>query len=232
MAVFDLDGTLVGGPSSERRFALWLLRRGVLGPRQCLAWLGFLGRHALRHGRHAPKKNKAYLAGLTVSRVAGLAERFVAEELVPRLDRAVLAELEGHRRRGERTVLLSGTLQPIADALAARLGIDRAVGSLVPTRAGRYRPRPPERHPFGREKRALAEALCREAGVTLDAVSAYGDAFDDRHLLERVGTPVAVEPARALARLAAERGWRVLRHGATLANPSPPVHASRSIRNS
>lgn len=228
LAVFDLDGTLIGGASCERRFASWLLRHGVIGPRQMLLWAGFLASAWSRHGRHVPKKDKCYVAGLEVARVEALAGRFVDEELVARLDAAVVEEVNRHRARGDTLVLLSGTLQPLADALAARLGMARAIGSLAPAHGARYAFGPPLRHPFGEEKLALVEKLCANEGLALHAVVAYGDSFHDRALLERVGTPVAVEPDGRLTRLAEARRWRVLRHRSTLANPRLPVQPRRS----
>ena len=40
VAIFDVDGTLVAGKSTEKRFIGWMLRRGHIGLRQLLsaAW--------------------------------------------------------------------------------------------------------------------------------------------------------------------------------------------------
>lgn len=212
VALFDLDGTLLRGPSSERRFVLRLLRRGEIGAAQLAACLGLLGARGWRHGRHALKKNKGYLVGLSRERVAALAGEFVDELPCESFDTAALGALAAHRERGDATVLLSGTLQPVADAVAARLGLERAIGTLVPERAGRYASGLPTRHPFGPTKLALAERLCAERGIGLGRLVAYGDSIHDRFLLERVGEAVAVEPDAALGRLARRRRWRVLRH--------------------
>ena len=53
---------------------------------------------------------------------ARLAARFVAEEILPRLYAPAVQRLQSHLRRGDTVVLLSGTLEPIARALAAALG--------------------------------------------------------------------------------------------------------------
>lgn len=212
IAVFDLDGTLLHGASSERRFAAWLLQRGVLGAPQLAAWLRFLVVHGWRLGRHAPKKDKGYVVGLGCADVAGLAREFIDEALDGALDGIVLAALAAHRERGEPTVLLSGTLQPLAEAVAERLGIDLAIGTLAPERAGRYVLGLPTRHPFGPDKLTLAQGFCADAGIGPERLVAYGDSIHDRFLLERAGEAVAVEPDAALARLARRRGWRLLRH--------------------
>ncbi|HKL63926.1 MAG TPA: HAD-IB family hydrolase [Woeseiaceae bacterium] len=210
LAVFDIDGTLVAGPSTEKRFFLWLLRRGVLGPRRVFAFLWFNLRWLPRYGRHVAKKNKAYLSGLDSERFAREAQAFVADEVASALYAPAVARLHRHRAAGDVIVLLSGTLQPIAEELAARLGADQAIGSLCAERDGRLSARPPLRHPFGAEKSMLLDGICHERGVTADAVAAYGDSRWDLALLERVGTPVAVRPDHELHASAVARGWEVL----------------------
>jgi HAD superfamily hydrolase (TIGR01490 family) len=210
LAVFDIDGTLVAGPSTEKRFFLWLLRRGALGPRRLLAFLWFNLRWLPRYGRHVAKKNKAYLSGLESERYASEARAFVAAEVESALYAPAVARLQRHRAAGDAIVLLSGTLQPIAEAIAARLGADEAIGSLCAEQDGRLRAAPPLRHPFGVEKTTLLGGICRDRGMTAEAVAAYGDSRWDLALLERVGTPVAVRPDRELRASAEARGWEVL----------------------
>ena len=209
-AVFmDLDGTLIPPPSSEVRLARHLLRRGLLGPRQLGAWFAFLLAHA-RLGRHALRLDKAWLAGLEVAAVAEAAEALAGRELLPALRPAVRARLERHLAAGDRVVLLTGAPQPIAAALAARLGLAAAIGSLCAARGGRYAAAAPLRHPFGRAKRILAAAWCEQAGFDLGRAVAYADSRHDLPLLEAVGEPVAVAPDRALAARARARGWAVI----------------------
>lgn len=210
LAVFDIDGTLVAGPSTEKRFFLWLLRRGVLGPRRLLAFLFFNLRWLPRYGRHVAKKNKAYLTGLDAARFEREARAFVASELEPALYAPAVARLQRHRAAGDAVVLLSGTLQPIAEELARRFGAEEAIGSLCAEKNGRLAARPPSRHPFAADKCVLLDEIRRSRGVELAAVAAYGDSRWDLPLLESVGTPVAVRPDRELRTVAEARGWEVL----------------------
>ena len=213
LALFDLDGTLLRGSSSERRFAAWLFGHRHAGAAQAGAWLAYAAIRARRDGRHVLRRDKGYVAGLDVGLVAELAAAHVDAVIgAGHVDARARAALEGHRRVGDRCVLLSGTLQPLADAYAARLGCHVAIGSLAPVRGGRYALGPPARHPYGAAKRTLAERECRPCGVAPADAVAYGDSIADRDVLEWAGEAVAVEPDRALAALARARGWRVLRH--------------------
>jgi len=176
LAVFDIDGTLVAGPSTEKRFFLWLLRRGRLGPLRLLAFLLFNLRWLGRYGRHVAKKNKAYLRGMHATTLEREARAFVASEVEPALYPPAVARLRRHRAAGDAVVLLSGTLQPIAEELARLLEADEAIGSVCVERHGRLTGRPPVRHPFGADKCTLLDEICSRRGVALSAVAAYGAA--------------------------------------------------------
>jgi hypothetical protein len=58
--------------------------------------------------------------------------------------------------------------------------------------------------------RPRLEQLAADYKLDLARSHAYGDARGDRWMLECVGHPAAVNPSAALARLARQRGWRVL----------------------
>jgi HAD superfamily hydrolase (TIGR01490 family) len=210
LAIFDIDGTLVEG-STERRFWRYLLKRGHQGPRQVLAYLLFWLRYLPVLGRETAKKNKAYLYKLETERVRGLAASFVNEEILPRLYAPAVQRLQSHLRAGDTVVLLSGTLEPIAHALAAQLGVTHVRATVCRERDGRYLAGPPEVHPFGAAKLQLAAQFAAESGETLSDASAYGDSQHDLDLLQAVGHPVAVMPDRPLLETARGNRWLIIR---------------------
>ncbi len=209
LAIFDVDGTLVRG-SSERAFWRYLVGRGRQGPRQIAAYLLFLVRYLPTGGIHTLKKNKAYLCGLARTDVDALAEEFVATRLVSRLQDAVVQRLRQHVLRGDAVVLVTGTLEPIARALARRLGVRYVCATLCSERNGRYLAQPPETHPFGAAKLGLSRQLAAQIGCELKAAAAYGDSRHDLFLLEAVSEPVAVSPDAALSRVALARDWEII----------------------
>jgi HAD superfamily hydrolase (TIGR01490 family) len=211
LAIVDLDGTLLGGSSSEARFAAHLLRTGRLRGPQLAAALAFFARHAGVYGRHVAKKNKAYLAGLDVAAVEAAAREFVATTLCPLLRTDMLRRLESHRSAGEPIALLTGAPAFIAEPVAEILGAATYQATECARSGAEFAAAPPLEHPFGAAKLLYAEELCAAAGVPLETVTAYADAIDDLPLLARVGHPVAVTPDRALSRVAEAAGWEILR---------------------
>lgn len=213
LAIFDIDGTLVPG-STERRFWRYLLKRGRQGPRQVLAYAYFLLRYWPVYGIEVAKKNKAYLAWLRTADIAELASEFVTAEVVPRLYAPVVQRLEQHLRRGDAVVLLSGTLEPIAAALARHLGVSHVRATRCVERAGRYRLGPPTVHPFAAGKVLVAAAVAAELGTELRHAAAYGDSRHDLELLAAVARPVAVMPDQPLSIAAVANDWEVIADGA------------------
>jgi HAD superfamily hydrolase (TIGR01490 family) len=210
LAIFDVDGTLVTGPSLEKRLFSLLLRQGWLGPIQLLAFARFGIGHAAEFGRHTMKKNKAYLTGLRCADVDALVSAWVRRTALGWWYPPALARLRQHQAAGDTVVLLSGTPQFVADALARELGLARAVGTCCMAEAGRFCADPPLVHPFGAKKRALAEMLCAESGTAVAAMVAYGDSVHDLPLLRLAGHPVAVRPDAALLAAAKAGGFEIL----------------------
>ena len=212
-AFFDLDRTLLRR-SSALALAGSFRERGLISRGQLLqaaAWqLLFVARGASHEAvRRAAEDGLRVLAGYRPEELREL----VADAMEPVLRPLVYAEplrlVEQHRERGERVFVVSATLQEIAEAIADELGFDGALGTICEVEEGRY---------TGRALRALhaeAKADCLRAvaereGFDLSACTAYSDSHTDLAFLEAVGHPVAVNPDRALRRIAADRGWPVL----------------------
>jgi len=210
LALFDIDGTLIPDPGSEPRFARYLLARGRLGPRQWLAYTAYLLRYYPHYRRRVFQKNKAYLAGLTVSDIAVAAEDFVRTDLEPLLHKPTVGRLREHLAAGDRVMLLSGTPQFIADPLASLLGAHGACGAICAVRDGKFVAEPPLRHPFRETKVAAARELAEAAGLSLADVVAYGDSINDTHLFHAVGRSIVVMPSRKLRQVAGGEGWDIM----------------------
>lgn len=206
----DVDGTLLGGPSSELRFIGYLAARRRIGWTQLLASVTFALRWFPRYGRHVFKTNKAYLSGLRVTDVAADGAAFVEAAVRPRLRRDILDLIAGHVARGDRVVLLTGTPDFIAEPIGRLLGAHGVCATRCAQQDGVYTAAAPLRHPFGDAKVILARDICREARAPLAEAVAYADSIHDLPLMLQVGRAVAAWPDAALRRIAEKGNWQIL----------------------
>ncbi len=211
-AFFDLDGTLLGPPSLERRFLRDLRWRGALGPAHGARWLGqFFRKAAAGDWRGATAGNKAHLAGVSLAGIdawiGSLARRPLA--FFP----AALRRLECHAAQGHRIFLLSGTLEPLAAGVARQwlLAATPCATALEISPHGAFTGRVAGLAVSGSGKLRALKRLAAGHGIDLLRSYAYGNGWGDRWMLARVGFPAAVNPSPLLAALARLRGWPLLR---------------------
>ena len=226
-AFFDLDGTLVACPSLERRFFAELRYRGAIPMGNYFSWLARAVWLAPCGMQMMLQANKMYLRGLPKdgreSHNGGQPPRHdsgQAKMAVPRFFPEGLEQVAWHAQQGHAIVLVSGTLEPLAQEMALALVVRLAVRGITASVAvcatrleqhgGRWTGRILGDTMFGEAKaRAVAQlALCK--GFDLTECYAYGDSLSDRSMLEAVGRPAAVNPSSRMERLARRRGWSVL----------------------
>ncbi len=202
-AVFDVDGTLIAGASLERTFISFLVRNRELRPAELARFIG-----GTLEG--IPwVANKSYLRGKDRQRLSNLAQVCLEEEIEPRLLPAALARLRWHQASGHEVALLSGTLDLLLAPLADMLGVRAASGTNLETASQQLTGRIVGGHPFGEGKVERLRELRRRFEFEPQNSFAYANQYSDRHVLEKVGNPVAANPDRELHQLAIARGWMI-----------------------
>lgn len=212
-AFFDLDRTLLRR-SSTLALAGSFREYGVIG-HVGLAKAAFWQLLFVARGAGAERVRKAAEDGLMLLKgfSPGQMRELVAGALEPILRPLVYAEplhlVRRHRERGERVYIVSAALQEVVDAIADDLDFDGALGTVCEVEGGVYTGRS-VRSLHGVAKADAVRELAAREQIDLGASTAYSDSHTDLPFLEAVGRPVAVNPDRELARVAAERGWEVL----------------------
>jgi HAD superfamily hydrolase (TIGR01490 family) len=210
-ACFDLDRTFIRR-SSALALAGAFRERGIISRRQVIKaglWqLLFAARGANPQAvRDGIANGVALLRGVEAAEVERLVAEAVDTVLRPLVYDGALRLADEHRARGDSAYLVTASLQEIVAPFAAALGFEGALGTVGELDdEGRY---------TGRVVRAChgaakADALREIEDIDLASSTAYTDGIADLALLEAVGNPVAVNPDRALRRVAAQRGWPVL----------------------
>jgi HAD superfamily hydrolase (TIGR01490 family) len=216
LTLFDLDGTLLP-TDSDHAFGEFMVRLGWADAQE----------HARRNDQFFQDYQAgrldvhAYIEFATASwrhrealELQRMSERFMREVIAPQVREPALALVARHRQRGDRLAIVTATNEFITGPIAQAFGIDTLIATELERDAqgrvtGRIRGTPCLRE--GKIER-VGQWLAQQ-GTRLDAfeeVTFYSDSTNDLPLLEIVTHPVATNPAPALAKIAADRGWSVL----------------------
>ena len=213
-AFFDLDKTVIAR-ASVVAFGGPLRRRGLVN-RRTVARAVFGQLLFLWFGADEEKMAKIRQSMLEVSagwdrdEVRAIVEETLSDVIEPLIYAEAQELISLHRAAGDRIWLVSSAPSEIVEPLASMLGVDGAIASKAEIdELGRYTGKI-EFYAQGAGKAAAIRALAESHHLDLDESSAYSDSATDIPMLEAVGHPFAVNPDRALAKEAKERGWEIL----------------------
>jgi HAD superfamily hydrolase (TIGR01490 family) len=213
-AFFDLDKTVIAR-ASVVAFGGPLRRRGLVN-RRTVARAVFGQLLFLWFGADEEKMAKIRQSMLEVSagwdrdEVRAIVEETLSDVIEPLIYAEAQELISLHRAAGDRIWLVSSAPSEIVEPLASMLGVDGAIASKAEIdELGRYTGKI-EFYAQGAGKAAAIRALAESHHLDLDESSAYSDSATDIPMLEAVGHPFAVNPDRALAKVAKERGWEIL----------------------
>lgn len=213
LALFDLDNTLLDG-DSDHLWHEYLIARGVLS--------GSL------HGERLNEFDRQYHAGELDAQAyleftLGLLERipaielralrddFMTQVIKPRIPNAARSLLAKHRAAGHTLIVITLTQRFISEPIAAEFGVDDLVATVPEMIDGRLTGRITGEPCYQRGKIRHLQAWMEANRATLENSYFYSDSLNDLPLLEAVTSPVVVGPDKALAKVAAERGWMSMR---------------------
>ena len=214
-AFFDLDKTLMAG-SSGMQFARIATRHGIVGRRQLVSWGLEHLRYRLRgttdeRTAEVLRVARELIAGVPVRTVERLNPEVMAA-ILPRIYPQMLEEGYSHQDAGRAAFIVSAAGNGVVEPLAGVLGMDGGIGTRYEVDGdGAFTGRFDGPFVYGRGKVEAMEAFAAEHGIGLEQSYAYSDSLSDLPMLRAVGHPVAVNPDPALAEIAGEEGWEMMR---------------------
>ena len=213
-AFFDLDRTLMAG-SSAFQFGRASYEAGLLSRRQLArdAWANvrFRLQGSTDEATDALRERIfTSIEGVRVVELQRLGPRVLAGVL-PRIYPQMLDVAYAHQDAGRKVYIVTAASQEMAEVLAHVLVFDGGLGSRSEIEDGRYTGRPDGPFTYREGKALEMRRLAAEEGIDLAESYAYSDSESDLPMMRAVGHPVAVNPDRALARVAAAEGWEVMR---------------------
>ncbi len=224
-AFFDLDKTIISR-SSTLAFGPPLYRRGLISRSDAIrSAFGQVVFRLAGADHRRMERVRAQVSRLCRGWPAELVREIVSLHLDDLILPYVYAEAEtllaAHRGAGEDVIIVSTSGQEMVGPIGTVLGATGVIATRMAVAHGCYTGEV-EFYAYGEAKASKVRELAAARGYRLADCFAYSDSITDLPLLEVVGHPSAVNPDRALRRIAIQRGWPVL----TFGTHSPAIYAA------
>ena len=211
LALFDLDNTLLAG-DSDYEWGVFLVNKGLVDGdiyreanekfyRQYAN--GELDIHEFLNFSLGP------LAIIEPATLASLHDEFMEKHIRAMMTRTGIRRVVQHRDAGDITLIITATNSFVTAPIASAFGVDHLIATEPEIIDGRYTGKVAGVPSFQHGKITRLEAWMSEHGTSLAGSTFYSDSHNDLPLLERVDTPVAVDPDDILRQTATERGWTI-----------------------
>jgi HAD superfamily hydrolase (TIGR01490 family) len=240
-AFFDLDKTVIA-KSSTLAFGRPFYQGGLVNRRAVLksTYAQFV---YLIAGADADDMDrmrdylKQLCTGWDVAQVRAIVEETLHDLIDPLVYDEAVSLIEEHKAAGRRVVIVSSSGEEVVGPIGELVGADEVIATRMVVADGKYTGEI-EFYSYGPHKAEAITALAAREGWDLADCYAYSDSATDLPMLEAVGHPVAVNPDKALRRVATERGWpvREFRRPVSLASrldnvprPSVPLVATAAV---
>ena len=214
-AFFDVDGTIID--ATVVHYYAWYRTWGYSGLRRRLWAMGFLPKilyyivldkiSRSRFIREFYQLYRGFERGDCVSR----SEQLFDEVMRPRMYPGAVERIREHQQRGERVVLVTGSLDFIMEPLAEYTKADDLIALAMKEKDGRLTGETEGPAIGDEEKARIVRDYAERRGIDLDRSYAYADSSSDQPMLSAVGHAVAVNPGGKLKKAAEASGWEVVR---------------------
>jgi HAD superfamily hydrolase (TIGR01490 family) len=213
-AFFDIDNTLIHG-ASMFHWARGLAKHNYLTKGQIADFVWkqarfvVVGKESAGDMKDVTEEALALVKGRNQAELIMLTREIFNEYMIDRFWPDSVALAQGHIDAGQRVWLVSAAPIELAELIAEHLGLSGALGTVSEQQHGVYTGELVGRPLHGEAKAEAIQELAEREGLDLERCSAYSDSANDIPMLSLVGTPVAVNPDRALRQHARRNGWTI-----------------------
>lgn len=212
-AFFDMDNTLLSA-ASGRLYLKWLRQTGQLPLHRWAYISGQVGLYIIG-ATDFPKlisRLMVYAGGTGEADAWRMSEAWYDGMLRHYVADGGRERIGWHRDQGHHVAIVSASTPYAVKPVAAALDLGEAyIATELEVSDGLFTGRLVEPACYGAGKVTRTLVYAAQHGIDLAKSYFYSDSASDLPLLEAVGHPVAVNPNRKLAKIAAERGWPVMR---------------------
>jgi HAD superfamily hydrolase (TIGR01490 family) len=211
IAFFDLDQTITRSISG-RALARGAYRKGLLAHWDLInaVFLSLEFRLKLKDPSKIIDEMVGWVKGIPENSIVDLCSEVLQKVLLPSVYKEAVTEIEFHKAKNAKVVLLSSALTTVCQEMAIHLNIDDIICSELEVKNGYLTGRPIGHICYGEEKSIRLLEYCKRNNSSPSDAWYYGDSISDLQALNAVGNPVCVNPDKKLKKAAIKRGWKVL----------------------
>ncbi len=212
-AFFDMDNTLLSA-ASGRLYLKWLRQTGQLPLHRWAYITGQVGLYitGLTDFPRLMSRLMVYAAGADEAEAWRMSDAWFDSMLRHYIAPGGRERVEWHRQQGHHVAIVSAATPYAVKPVAEALGLGESyIATELEVQNGSFTGRVIEPACYGSGKVTRSLLYAEQHGIDLRESYFYSDSASDMPLLEAVGRPVAVNPHRKLAKIAAERGWPVMK---------------------
>ena len=211
-AFFDLDKTIIA-TSSAFAYGREFLHNGLITPQDALS-LSLAKASYMFAGQSSAQMDStrdqltSMITGWSEKQVRDIVHETMHTVLTPAIYSEARELIQTHQEAGHEVIIISASARQLVEPIAKELGITEVISTELEIVDGAFTGTV-EFYCKGSAKADAITALVDERGYDLKHSYAYSDSATGAPMLELVGYPVAVNPDRALKKIALERSWEI-----------------------
>ena len=210
IAFFDLDQTLTRSISGKE-LARAAYRKGIMKKSDLVnaIFQSLMFRLRLTDPSELIDKMVSWTRGIDEKTMINLCKEVSTGVLYPSVYKEAVSEIEYHKGKNAKVVILSSALKVVCEEIGKRLKFDDILCSELEVKEGYLTGLPLGHLCYGEEKSVRLLQYCKKNNSSPSEAWYYGDSISDLPALSVVGNPVCVNADRKLKQTAKMRGWKI-----------------------
>jgi len=208
LTIFDVDRTLIDG-QTQKLFLKLMRQYDIVSHKDyswLLEWFSAYNMGLVKNTEQVRDQAYKLLKDVCVKKI----EHIIDQNFTLFTDKFyndALKQLKFHMRKGDKLILLSGSIAPIIEKIAKFLQIEDFIATELDTDNGLFTGNIRGKAAYGQGKLEKLLVFIATRFPSVEKTYFYTDNYSDLPVLEYVTHPVCVNPDKSLSCFAQERSW-------------------------
>jgi HAD superfamily hydrolase (TIGR01490 family) len=214
LTIFDVDRTLIDGQT--QRLFLKLMRQYDMVSHEdyswILEWFSAYNMGLVKETEQVRSQAYKLLKDVCVEKIGQIIDQNFTL-FTDKIYNDALEQVKMHTHKGDKLILLSGSISLIIERIAKFLNIDDVIATELDIDNGLFTGKIRGKAAYGHGKLEKLLVFIATRFPTVEKTYFYTDNFSDLPVLEYVTHPVCVNPDKFLSSFALEREWTIEKWG-------------------